>query len=43
MCGRLVSQDEHGVEREGTGDRDPLLLSPGEIVRTMVHAFTESE
>jgi hypothetical protein len=35
--GRLVSHDELGVEHERHGDHHPLLLTPRELVRVVVH------
>ena len=30
--GHLVEQQDLGLERQGSGDRDPLLLAAGELV-----------
>ena len=34
-------QEERGVGHDGAGDRDPLLLSAGELPGEVVHAVLE--
>lgn len=39
---RLVCEDEEWISDECSGDRNPLLLSSGHLVREVVHLFSES-
>ena len=41
MRRRLVGEDHGRIERQGTRDRDALLLSSGQITRTVVGAIHE--
>jgi hypothetical protein len=43
MCGGLVGEDQRGIERKRTGDRDPLLLAARQTTGAMMHAVTETD
>jgi hypothetical protein len=38
VCCRLVGQQQQGVVRQSTGDRDPLLLPAAEVPRLVRRA-----
>jgi hypothetical protein len=39
IAGRLVREKESGFQKQGTGNGYPLLLSPREFRRTVIHPF----
>src|SRR5262249_25789961 len=43
ITGRLIRQDQHRIVRQGSGDRNALALSAGELLRNFVDVIPEPE
>ncbi len=43
VAGRLVGQEDGGVGDQGAGDRHPLVLAAGELVRLVGETVAEAD
>ena len=43
IAGRLISDEDHRIRRNGSGNRHSLLLPAGKLARIMMQAVCESD